>query len=198
MTDTLTETLPGPDGGTIREDGDGWIIGFERRLRHSPERVWKALTTPEGLACWLAEADIETVPGGRMELHFRQPDNDFMPDVPEKRRQSNEVLTVRPYTLFEHTFGSNPDSVVSWRLEPDGDGTHLILAHRVPSTWESARKNVLAGWQHHMEGLEDAIHGVRHPWSWDRWFALRDAYAERLENPHAGDEKPYSNDWRTA
>lgn len=198
MTDALVEALPGREAGTIREDGDGWIIGFERRLRHSPERVWKALTTPEGLACWLAEADIETVPGGKMELHFRQPDNDFMPDVPEKRRQSNEVLTVRPYTLFEHTFGSNPDSIVSWRLEPDGDGTHLILAHRVPSTWESGRKNVLAGWQHHMEGLEDAIKGVRHPWSWDRWFALRDAYAERIENPNAGEDRPYSNDWRTA
>jgi len=32
-----------------------------------------------------------------------------------------------------------------------------------------------------MEGLDDAVRGVRHPWSWDRWFALRDAYAAQLE-----------------
>ena len=198
MTDTLDTPLLGADAGTLREIDGGWEIGFERRLRHSPERVWNALTTPEGLACWLAEAEIDATPGGKMELNFRQPDNDFMPDKPEVRRQSNEVLVARPFTRFEHTFGGNPESVVSWRLEPDGDGTHLILAHRVPSTWESARKNVLAGWQHHMEGLKDAIQGVRHPWSWDRWFALRDAYEAWLENSNAGADKPYSNDWRTA
>lgn len=181
MTETLTPVLLDADAGTCRRIEDGWEIRFERRLRHSPERVWKALTTPEGLACWLAEADIEAEPGGRMELNFRQPDNDFMPDVPEKRRQSNEVLVVQPFTRFEHTFGSNPASIVSWRLEPDGDGTHLTLVHRVPESWADARKNVLGGWHHHMEGLDDAVRGVRHPWSWDRWFALRDAYAAGLE-----------------
>jgi uncharacterized protein YndB with AHSA1/START domain len=182
MTDTLDlEVRLGAHAGTWRRIDGGWELHFERRLRHSPERVWTALTTGDGLACWLAEADIELVPGGRMELNFRQPDHDFMPDTPEKRRQSNEVLVVQPFTRFEHTFGSNPESVVSWRLAPDGDGTHLTLIHRVPESWESSRSNVLSGWHHHMEGLDDAVQGVRHPWSWDRWFALRDAYAARLE-----------------
>jgi uncharacterized protein YndB with AHSA1/START domain len=182
----MSETLEpgvrlGVEAGVWRRIEGGWELRFERRLRHAPERVWKALTTGDGLACWLAEADIEAVPGGRMELNFRQPDHEFMPDVPEKRRQSNEVLVVEPFTRFEHTFGSNSESVVSWRLTPDGDGTHLTLIHRVPEAWEGARSNVLSGWHHHMEGLDDAIQGVRHPWSWDRWFALRDAYAARLE-----------------
>jgi len=180
------------EAGAIRRLEEGWEIRFERRLRHAPERVWKALTTGDGLACWLAEAEIEAVPGGKMELNFRQPDNDFMPDIPEKRRQSNEVLTVQPYSRFEHTFGSNPDSVVSWTLTPDGDGTHLTLVHRVPETWGGARANVLSGWQHHMEGLDDAVRGVRHPWDWDRWFALRDAYAARLEGAQDAD---HTNDW---
>ena len=196
MTDTFNSARLGAEAGTFRalEDG-GWEIAFERRLRHSPERVWRALTTPEGLACWLAEADIDLKPGGRMDLNFRQPDNDFMPDVPEERRQSNQVLRVEPITRFDHTFGSNPDSIVSWVLAPDGEGTHLQLRHRVPETWTSARKNVLAGWQHHMEGLGDACVLTPHPWDWDRWFALRDAYAERLQD--ADDGRPYSNDWRT-
>lgn len=195
MTDTTYPPVAlGADAGAIRRVEDGWDIRFERRLRHSPERVWKALTTGDGLACWLAEAEIELAPGGKMELNFRQPDNDFMPDIPEKRRQSNEVLTVQPYSRFEHTFGSNPDSVVSWRLEPDGDGTHLTLLHRVPETWAGARANVLSGWQHHMEGLDDAVRGVRHPWNWDRWFALRDAYGARLEGAQDAD---HTNDWTT-
>lgn len=196
MMDTTTSAVHlGPDAGAIRPIDGGWELRFERRLRHSPERVWKVLTTGEGLACWLAEAEIELEPGGKMELNFRQPDHDFMPDVPETRRQSNEVLTVRPHTLFEHTFGGNPDSVVSWRLEPDGDGTHLTLLHRVPESWRDARRNVLSGWHHHMEGLDDAARGVSYPWDWDRWFALRDAYAERLDDPASTDA--YSNDWTT-
>lgn len=195
MTDTTYPPVAlGAEAGAIRRLEEGWEIRFERRLRHSPERVWTALTTGAGLACWLAEAEVELVPGGKMELHFRQPDNDFMPDIPEKRRQSNEVLTVQPFTRFEHTFGGNPDSVVSWRLEPDGDGTHLTLVHRVPETWAGARANVLSGWQHHMEGLDDAVRGVRHPWDWDRWFALRDAYAARLEGAQ---DAGHTNDWTT-
>lgn len=80
--------------------------------------MWKALTTPEGLKCWLAEADIESIAGGRMNLNFRQPDHEFMPDRPDVRTQSNEVLVAQPFSRFEHTFGSNPESVVSWRLAP--------------------------------------------------------------------------------
>ena len=171
----------GADAGTLRRIDGGWELRFERRLRHSPERVWKALTTGGGLACWLAEAEIDQRPGGRMDLNFRQPDHAFMPDTPDRRLQANEVLVVRPYSRFEHTFGNNAESVVSWRLEPDGDGTHLTLIHRVPESWADARSNVLSGWHHHIEGLDDAVRGVRHPWSWERWFALRDAYTAELE-----------------
>lgn len=174
----MTGTLDLPaDAGVIRTLSDGWEIRFERRLRHSPERVWKALTSPEGLACWLAEADIDVRPGGRMNLHFRQPDHDFMPDTPDRRLQHNEVLVARPFTRFEHTFGSNAQSVVRWRLTPDGDGTHLLMVHSIPQGWAGARANVMSGWQMHLAGLEDAIQGVRHPWSWDRFLALREAWS---------------------
>lgn len=177
MTDILD---PIDEAGTWRRIDGGWELRFERRLRHSPQRVWAALTTPEGLACWLAEARIEAAPGGRMELNFRQPPTDGFPDTPDCRRQTNEVLVVRPFERFDHTFGHSA-SVVSWRLRPDGDGTHLTLIHRVPQAWEDDLSRTLSGWRHHMEGLDDAVRGVRHPWDWERWFALRDAYAAEIE-----------------
>ncbi|MFN4288751.1 MAG: SRPBCC family protein [Brevundimonas sp.] len=176
-----TSTLPAEAGHLVRIEG-GWELRFERRLRHDIERVWAALTTPEGLACWLAEAKLELEPGGEMSLNFRQPDHEFMPDTPERRRQSNTVLEVVPPRLFRHTFGSNPDSVVTWRLTPDGDGTHLSLTHVIPESWRDARRNVLSGWHYHMEGLDDAALGRRRLWVWDEWFALRDAYGATLED----------------
>lgn len=54
--------------GALTQTEDGWELRFERRLRLSPERVWAALTTPEGLRCWLAEAALELEPGGTMRL----------------------------------------------------------------------------------------------------------------------------------
>lgn len=165
--------------GRWREVEAGWELCFERRLRHPPERVWRALATPEGLACWLAEATLEPRPGGRMELDFRQPATDDFPDTPDCRRQANTVLAWDPPRLFRHSFG-HPDSVVTWTLEPDGDGTWLRLVHRVPRAWECDLSRTLSGWGHHLEGLEDAVAGVRHPWDWGRWRALRDAYARMI------------------
>lgn len=185
----MTDLLTPANRGVLTRTDDGWELRFERRLRHPPRRVWAALTTGDGLACWLAEAEIDLAPGGRMDLYFRQPDHEFMPDVPERRRQSNRVLTVREPWLFEHTFGDER-SVVSWRLAPDGDGTHLTLVHRIPADWAGARDNVLSGWHHHMEGLDAAGRGQRHPWDWDRWFALRDAYAAAIAaDPQAASDR---------
>jgi uncharacterized protein YndB with AHSA1/START domain len=185
MTLTDQPARLGPDQGRWRQVEGGWELRFERRLRHAPERVWRALTTPEGLACWLAEADIQATPGGRMDLHFRQPDHPLSPDIPERRRQSNQVLTAEPFTRFEHTFGGESAAIVSWRLAPDGDGTHLTLVHRVPDAWAASRSKVLAGWHAHMEGLDDAVQGVRHPWDWDHWIALRDAYEAEVQGAEA-------------
>lgn len=177
----MTDTLERPaDAGTWRQVDGGWELRFERRLRHAPERVWAALTTPAGLACWLAEARIDPRPGGRMDLRFTQPERDDFPCTAEVREQSNEVLVHEPCTRFEHTFGGDPEAVVRWRLEPDGDGTRLVLTHFVPEAWSSHLARVLSGWHHHLEGLDDAARGVRHPWDWDRWTALRDAYAREI------------------
>lgn len=173
MTDTVSL---GADAGAWREIDDGWELRFERRLRHSPERVWAALTTPNGLRGWLAAAEIEPRDGGAMILTFEQPEVEEFPCTEAARRQENEVITWRPHILFEHSFG-HPDSVVSWRLMPDGDGTHLTLTHRIPAAWGEDVSLTLSGWHHHMEGLDDAIAGRRHAWSWPRWRALRQAYA---------------------
>ena len=50
---------PGPaSGAEVRKDGEKWTLILVRELRHSPEKVWQALTDPAHLREWAPfEAD---------------------------------------------------------------------------------------------------------------------------------------------
>src|SRR5207302_2882994 len=44
---------PGPAcGAQVRKDGEKWTLILVRELRHSPEKVWQALTDPVHLREW--------------------------------------------------------------------------------------------------------------------------------------------------
>src|SRR5437899_2803452 len=44
---------PGPaSGAQVRRDGEKWTLILVRELRHSPEKVWQALTDPAHLREW--------------------------------------------------------------------------------------------------------------------------------------------------
>src|SRR5438067_10087888 len=44
---------PGPaSGARIEKDGEKWTLVLVRELRHSPEKVWQALTEPAHLREW--------------------------------------------------------------------------------------------------------------------------------------------------
>ena len=52
MTDHEQYT-PGPaSGARIQKDGEKWTLVLVRELRHSPEKVWQALTDPAHLREW--------------------------------------------------------------------------------------------------------------------------------------------------
>src|SRR5271157_5701372 len=56
---------PGPaSGAQVRKDGDKWTLILVRELRHSPEKVWQALTDPAHLREWapfVADGSLGTV-----------------------------------------------------------------------------------------------------------------------------------------
>src|SRR5947199_522875 len=64
MTDREQYT-PGPaSGAQVRKDGEEWTIILVRELRHSPEKVWQALTDPAHLREWApfeADGNLDTV-----------------------------------------------------------------------------------------------------------------------------------------
>src|SRR5881275_271929 len=58
--------------GTRKQERDGrWQLRFERRLAHSQEKVWRAITEPEHLAAWFPSTiEGERAAGARLRFTF--------------------------------------------------------------------------------------------------------------------------------
>lgn len=156
--------------GTIIKVAAGYLMRFERQLSCSVEQVWAALTEPARLADWLAEATLELVPGGKLQLRFGNTDSVV----------DGKVIRVEPPHLLEFTWNSPGavDTLVHWELQPSPIGCRLILTHCFPD-WAQL-PSMLAGWHTHLEGLPQAISGQRAAWPWTRWEELHRMYQATL------------------
>lgn len=172
MTAATLSKLPA-DAGTWREVEGGYELRFERRLRHAPEKVWTAIATPEGIARWFATPDMEMKAGGRYDLRFAHPVTDSWTAEDAARVRPNTISVYDPPRVFEHSFGE--DNVVRWEIEPDGDGSWLVMTHFVPAG-DGGFTGYLSGWTQHLRGLEAAIAGRATVWDWDAWRTLKTAY----------------------
>ena len=110
---------PGPaSGAQVREDGEKRTLILVRELRHSPEKVWQALTDPAHLCEWApfdadgslgkAGATVKLTTLGARERH-----------VTETR-----VTRADPPKSLEYNWGGFD---MRWELQPLGGGTRLTL-----------------------------------------------------------------------
>lgn len=110
-------------------DGDARRIRLEERLPHPPSAVWRALTDPDRIARWLMPNDFKLEIGHRFKFHG-QP----IPSVRFEGIVYCEVLDFEPERMLRYRW-TDPgrenglDSIVTWHLEPSGDGTLLRLEH---------------------------------------------------------------------
>jgi uncharacterized protein YndB with AHSA1/START domain len=161
-----TETME-RDGRLIKV-GDHHGVTFERRLAHSPERVWKAITDRAELRSWFpAEitGDLSTA-GAELTFAFRE---DEWPSDTGEVTESDEPR------VLAFTWG---EQSIRYELEPDGDGCRLTFTHLLPFD-ETAK--VAAGWQLCFVSLEQ--HLAERPigeFDEDRYTDLHDGYAEEF------------------
>jgi len=100
-------------------------LKFERFLRHSPERVWKALTDSKSLSGWYLDNDFSPVVGHQFTFNPR-------PDMGFDGTLCGEVIRVDAPRQLVYTFRGGSmqgDTLVTWTLIPDGSGTRLLLQH---------------------------------------------------------------------
>jgi uncharacterized protein YndB with AHSA1/START domain len=157
------------DLGEVRAADDGFELIFKRRLAKPLEKVWAALTVPERIADWLANAEVDLKVGGRFELFW--PSHDF--------RMKGLITELDPPRLIAWTWPhkNHPRSIVRWTLEPDGDGCRLTLTQSGLS--DPGLIDVAAGWHTHLECLPGAADGINTPWRGERERELRALYQAR-------------------
>lgn len=108
---------PGPADATLTDKGDkNWAFVLVRQLRHSPEKVWKALTDPAQLREW---APFDSDGSLASEGATVRLSTVGTPLVSETKIVRAEF----PHEL-EYTWG---DSNLRWKLEDYGGGTRLSL-----------------------------------------------------------------------
>lgn len=180
--------------GSLRDLDEGVEIRFERDLAHPIDKVWAALTDPQRLKEWLAEAEIDLRVGGRVHLKGDEIES--------------TVTELDPPKLIQYGWKSAEwdGGQIRWELEPTSNGTRLVFTHvftpmtaaqaekfrqenELPPGWDPLPSN-LAGWHTILDKLARALDGSAQTpaldWREDRgesmkgWEELNEHYKDAL------------------
>jgi len=132
---------PGPaSGAQVRKEGAKWTLILVRQLRHSPEKVWQALTDPAQLREWApfeVDGSLDTI--GTVKLTW----------VGTPRPLETRVTRADAPKVLEY-------NDTRWELEALGGGTRLTLWHNIDRrfiAWGAA------GWHICFDVLERLLAG---------------------------------------
>jgi len=150
MTD-LEQYTPGPASGARVQKGTGqggsgkdkdkWTLILVRELRHSPKKVWQAITDPAHLREWapfVVDGNLGAV-GRTVNLTW----------VANPTPLKTTVTRADAPNVLE--FGD-----IRWELEPHGDGTRLTLWHNIDRRFISWGA---AGWHIALDVLDRLLAG---------------------------------------
>ena len=132
---------PGPANlARVLKDGERWTLILVRELRHSPEKVWQALTDPAQLREWAPfVTDGSLGAEGTVNLTW------------VGRPVPIETKVTRAEAPRALEYGD-----MRWELEASGSGTRLTLLHKIDRrfiAWGAA------GWQISFDVLERLLAG---------------------------------------
>jgi hypothetical protein len=134
---------PGPArGARVEKDGEKWTLVLVRELRHSPEKVWQAITDPAHLREWApfdANGSLGTT-GTTVVLTW----------VGTGKPVETTVTRADAPKLLEY-------GDIRWELEAVGGGTHLTLWHNIDRRFISWGA---AGWHICFDVLDHLLSGT--------------------------------------
>jgi uncharacterized protein YndB with AHSA1/START domain len=177
--------------GTLRRVGDKYELRFERRLRHPPEKVWRAITDNAELRHWFPAtmtgghapgdalrfemlADAWSAADAEIRAMVEQQQGEIDPDGPHTR---GTMRIWDPPRVLEYEWGGE---LLRFELIPDGAAaTRLVFIHTYEASEQT--KDVGAGWEFCFEALDARVDGRDPmPITKPRFDALSAEYAAAL------------------
>jgi len=133
---------PGPANlARVLKDGEKWTLILVRELRHSPEKVWQALTDPAQVREWapfVTDTSLGAV--GTVKLTW----------VGTNATIETKVTRVEAPTALEY-------GDMRWELEASGSGTRLTLWAKIDRRFVSMGA---AGWHIAFDVLDHLLSGT--------------------------------------
>jgi len=173
---------PGPaSGAEVRKDGEKWTLILVRELRHSPEKVWQALTEPAHLREWAPfeiAGSLGTV--GTVKLAWVGRPTPLETTV---TRADAPALNAGHEGVLEY-------GDIRWELQAVGGGTRLTLWHNIDRRFISWGA---AGWHICLDVLDRLLSGTPigrmvggEAMKFEGWQRLNAEYAKQfgIETPN--------------
>ncbi|MEQ9568592.1 MAG: SRPBCC family protein [Longimicrobiales bacterium] len=137
---------------TLSKEGPRYTLMVERRLTHSPEKVWRAVTERDALRRWFP-SDVEGAweVGASLKFAFLHGDHDGLTEDDMR----GEVIAVDEPRLLEFRWGAH---YLKYELEPDGDGCLFRLSESFADPSWGARN--AAGWEMCLDNLGLVLDGA--------------------------------------
>jgi hypothetical protein len=162
---------PGPaSGAQVKKGGEKWTLILVRELRHSPEKVWQALTDPAHLREWApfeADGSLGTV-GATVKLTW----------AGTGRPQATTVTRADVPEVLEY-------NDIRWNLEAFDGGTRLTLWHNIDRRFVSWGA---AGWHICFDVLDRLLSGTPigriaggEAMKFGAWQRLKAEYAKQFD-----------------
>jgi uncharacterized protein YndB with AHSA1/START domain len=139
----LAQYEPGEAHGAQvqKQEGDKWTLILTRDLRHSPEKVWQAITDPAHLREWAPyEVDGSMNKVGTVNLTW----------VGTPQAIATRVTRADAPKVLEY-------GDARWELEPSGTGTRLTLWHKIDRRFIAMGA---AGWHISLDVLDRLLSGT--------------------------------------
>lgn len=162
--------------GVLEQAGERWRLRFVRQLRHSPEKVWRALTEERHLAKWFPttiEGELRT--GSELTFAFRGE---------EYPAHHGRMLEYVPLRTMEFEWGPPEEGededheVTRLELRETADGCELTLLTTYDRVGKSARD--ATGWHACLDLLEAELAGKALEAGPELYEPLNRRYAEKF------------------
>ncbi|MBW7455348.1 SRPBCC family protein [Paenibacillus sepulcri] len=152
----------------IQQTEYGYTARYERRLKHSAQKVWSYLTENEKLAKWFSELSVEDLRAGGI-IKFDMQDGTF---------EEMSILELKMHSVLEYTWGEDR---VRFELYPEADGCRLVMIEKINKLTDHTPRD-LAGWHVCLDVIEALLEGQTIENRQDYWKTWYEKYAAAIGN----------------